>query len=43
MRDTFQEINHARAETLIDLRYTIGDIDEKLEKDINLLTNLDYS
>jgi len=38
IRDTFQEINHARAEALIDLRYTIGYVDEQLEERISQVT-----
>ncbi|NEO18944.1 MAG: hypothetical protein F6J94_00360 [Moorea sp. SIO1F2] len=35
MRETFLEINRARAETLIDVRYTLGTVDQSLEARIN--------
>jgi hypothetical protein len=35
MKETFNQINKERAEALVDIRYTIGFIDEKIENKIN--------
>ncbi|MDM8562052.1 hypothetical protein QUF54_01725 [Candidatus Marithioploca araucensis] len=37
-RQAFQQINKMRAEALVDLRYSVGFIDEKLEKRITQIT-----
>ncbi|NEQ38303.1 MAG: hypothetical protein F6K40_19360 [Okeania sp. SIO3I5] len=38
MQETFSEINRARAEALIDVRYTLGTVDRAVEARINQIT-----
>ncbi|NES05806.1 MAG: hypothetical protein F6K22_25160, partial [Okeania sp. SIO2F4] len=38
MQETFSEINQARAEALIDVRYTLGTVDRAVEARINQIT-----